>query len=148
METTNTLKSLATRVKEFLKLGDDSKIDSFFTRQLKDLSRAIETHKRNIDNLTFNNEKTLSELRDRLDDTNIELDNAYISVSLEDISTNAKQEVFKEKYWNNIETLEVKIQAINHEIEETNKEYENVIKETKEQIEEAQYRIDKINGVK
>ena len=48
--------SIVRAISAFLKLGDDGKLDSFFTRIIKTLSKEVCAHKKNLDNLRFNHD--------------------------------------------------------------------------------------------
>ena len=90
-------------ISAFLKLGDDGKLDSFFTRIIKTLSKEVCAHKKNLDNLRFNHEQKLDELNDSLEDAQTALQESYLKVDIELIGNNAAQKSFEDLYLENIE---------------------------------------------
>jgi hypothetical protein len=137
-------KGIVARIKELLKLGDDGKVDSFFAKQRKALTRMIEAHKRNIDNAKFNHEKELEELREKLEDAETAKESAYLNVPVERISNNADQDAYASVYWNGIERAEQIVQNINRDINYQIERYDNNIELINEQVAELEFRLTQI----
>lgn len=136
--------SILSRIMKHLGLGDEGKIDQFLKKQIKSMSRTVDTHKRNIENYIFNYEKTIDTLKEKLEDANTELEDAYLNISPTSVDTNAKQDIFASIYWERVTKGEEKVAKIKAEIEEANKTQKKIVEDTQKQIDELNYRINKI----
>ena len=145
MENTTTRTSIVARVKALLKLGDDGKIDSFFNRESKKLKRDIESLRRNLETCKLNHVREIEGLEEQLEDAKAELDNAYLDVRPEEITTNAAQEEFSTKYWDKITECEESVSFIEDTIKNNNKLHKETTDYIEEQIKETSYRLEKIS---
>lgn len=146
-ETTSGSKfSIVRAISAFLKLGEDGKLDSFFTRVVKSLTKEITAHKQNLKNLEFNHSQKIDELDDKLEDAQTALDEAYMKVDMEKIGTNESQSRFQEVYLENIDNHEVAVKLAEGAIEAENKSYESSKKSIEEQIESLNKRIRKVSA--
>ncbi len=136
--------ALARKISEFLKLGEDGKLDSFFSRVEKTLKKEISAHNKNLDILKFNYEQELDTLEDRLEDAKAALVNAYMKVEVAEIGNNAKEQAYMEVYLENIDNHEIKVQEIEQEIEIASKEYQEAKTGVEAQIASSNKRIVKI----
>jgi hypothetical protein len=135
---------IVAKIVNFLKLGEEGKIGSFFERLRKNLKRQIEAQRKNLENAAFNNTSTIDSLTDRLEDANQALEEAYMNVRSENVATNADQEAYEAEYWYKVEKAESAVSRIKKEIESTTQAYEKTCKEINAQIEELEFRLAKI----
>lgn len=138
--------SLVRAISAFLKLGEDGKLDSFFTRVVKTLGKEVAAHKKNLENLKFNHDQKIDELNDSLEDANTALSEAYMKVDMEQLGSNASQQSFQDVYLENIDTHELAVKKIEKEIEREKEDYSNKVKSIQEQIESLNKRIAKISA--
>lgn len=144
----NTTKTTATgivaKIMAFLKLGEEGKIISFFERLRKNLKRQIEVNKRNKENLVFNNQAKVDKLNDDLEDAKATLEQTYLNVPVESVSTNADQEAFESIYWSKIEKAESEISRIKKQLEDNEISFKKQIESIDKTIAELQYRLGQI----
>lgn len=144
----NTTKTTATgivaKIMAFLKLGEEGKIISFFERLRKNLKRQIEVNKRNKENLVFNNQAKVDKLNDDLEDAKATLEQTYLNVPVESVSTNADQEAFESTYWSKIEKAESEISRIKKQLEDNEISFKKQIESIDKTIAELQYRLGQI----
>jgi len=138
--------SLVRAISSFLKLGDDGKLDSFFTRVAKTLNKEISAHKKNLDNMKFNHDQKVDELQDSLEDANTALAEAYMKVDVSQIGSNAEQAAFQDAYLENIDNHELAVQRIEKSIEAEKESYNSSKKKVDETIESLNKRINKISA--
>lgn len=138
--------SLVRAISEFLKLGDDGKLDSFFTRVIKTLEKEKVAFNKNLDNLKFNHEQKLDELKDSLEDAKAALDEQYLKVSVDKIGTNEAQKDFMESYLTAIDTHELAVTKIEKQIESLKEGYKADKERIEKQIESLNKRITKISA--
>jgi predicted nucleic acid-binding Zn-ribbon protein len=144
-ETTTQSTGIVARIMRILKLDDAGKVQSFFDREKKKLSRDITTLNKNIENVKFNSERTLDEYREQLEDAEVALENAYAGVTLADIENNAKQEEFSFKYWDAIDRTTAKVESIKQRIKDETEKTEKAVESFEKQIAELNFRISKIS---
>lgn len=146
METTKF--AIVEQIVNFLKLGDEGKLGSFFERVVKKLEKSISLHKKNIENLKFNSKNAVDTMLDQLADAKEELDTTYLNVQPDDVSNNAKQEAFLETYLDRIEAAEMKVSRINERITAEKDALADKIKDAEVQIKELETRINNITSRK
>lgn len=138
--------SIVRAISAFLKLGEDGKLDSFFSRVVKTLSKEVTALKQNLKNLEFNHTTKIDELKDKLEDAQTALDESYMKVDMEKISTNESQKDFMETYLSNIDTKELAVKAIEAQIERENQSYNDDKESIDKEIESLNKRINKISA--
>lgn len=138
--------SLVRAISAFLNLGEAGKLDSFFTRVIKTLSKEVTAHKKNLENLKFNHEQKLDELNDSLEDANAALDEAYLKVDMDQLANNASQQSFQDIYLENIDNHELAVQKIEKKIQEEKDSYAEKVKSVQENINSLEKRIAKISA--
>ena len=136
--------SIVERIMKSLKIGEEGKIASFFEKQVKEMNRAIDAHKRNLSNLAFQNEKELEAKREELEDAQAETDAAYENVKPSDVESNGAQADFAKKYWSRVEQAEGKAQSIQNQIDYAVEQYNKEVESVTEQIDELNFRIEKL----
>ena len=137
--------SIVRAISAFLKLGDDGKLDSFFTRVVKTLNKEIAAHEANLKTIAFNFTQNLDELKDNLEDAQSALADAYMKVDVSRISTNEDQKDFMERYLENIDNHAAAVKRIEKSIESATEANEEKVKGIKEQVASLKERISKIS---
>jgi len=140
--------SIVEKIVNFLKLGEEGKLGSFFERVVKNLNKNIALHEKNIENLKFNSKNALDALADQLADAKEELTNVYLNVQPDDVATNAKQEDFLDEYLNRIEAAELAVSRIEEKITAEKDRTADSVKEAQVQITELKARIENITNMK
>lgn len=138
--------SITRKIMEFLKLGDSGKLDSFFSRVEKALVGQIKAINKNIDTKEFVAEQKLDSLKDKLEDAQAELEDAYLGVTPEDVTTNGDQIKYMEKYLENIHIKRNAIKEIEEEIASVKENLESEITAMKEDIAQREEDIKAISG--
>lgn len=146
MENQNTAKAtgIVAKIVNFLKLGEEGKIGSFFERLRKNLKREIEANKRNKENLMFSYTTVTDKLKDDLEDANVNLEQTYLNVPVEEVSTNAAQDSFESTYWARIESAESKVAKIKKQLEGEEKSFNTQIEGIDKTIAELKHRLSQI----
>tara|TARA_R110000764_G_scaffold64009_2_gene134947 strand:+ start:149 stop:610 length:462 start_codon:yes stop_codon:yes gene_type:complete len=106
------------KIMETFKLGDGGKLDSFFTRIDKTLSREIAAHEKNIENNKFNSKTVTEGLQDDLEDAEQRLAEAFMAVEPENVDTNQKASGFVDAYLEGISKAEKAVERIEEEIKD------------------------------
>jgi len=137
--------SIVERIVTFLELNDAGKLQAFFKREAKKLKRDIKGNEKNLDTLGFNHEQGMEELAEKLEDAELRLENAYLSVDMDSIKTNEAQESFSRQYWVSIELAEKAVQEIKTQVKDREEAFNNEKEDIEAQIKEIKYRIKKIS---
>ena len=137
--------SIVERIVTFLELNDAGKLQAFFKREAKKLKRDIKGNEKNLDTLGFNHEQGMEELAEKLEDAELRLENAYLSVDMDSIKTNEAQESFSRQYWASIELAEKAVQEIKTQVKDREEAFNNEKEDIEFQIIEIKYRIKKIS---
>lgn len=138
--------SIVRAISAFLKLGEDGKLDSFFNRVVKTLSKEVAAHEANLKTMAFNHEQKMDELNDQYEDATSALEEAYLKVDMQKIGTNEDQKSFQEIYLSNIDSHEKAVKKVENEIKAAKERYEERVKDVKDQIASLQTRIKKISA--
>ena len=138
--------SIVRAISAFLKLGDDGKLDSFFGRVVKTLSKEIAAHETNLKTIAFNHEQKLDELKDNLEDAQAALADSFMKVSVEKIGTNEDQKVFMETYLSNIEKHEAAVERVESQIEALKEAHNERVEKINKDIASLKTRIAKIGA--
>lgn len=136
--------SIVQKITEFFKLGEAGKLDSFFSRIDKTLSRDIAAYKVNLTTLKFNHDTNVSELEDQLEDANDGLQDAYMSVDLEKIKTNEAQVLFQDIYLATLDAAELKYTSIEKKIVKIKEQYILDAKNIQDNIDKLEVRLSKL----
>lgn len=136
-----TKKTLLQKITAFLNITDEGKINHFLQKQVKSLNREITAAKKNIETLQFNYNNRIELLNEQLEDARNEVDTAYMSITLDDIKTNADQDQFALRYWDSIEIAERKVKNIEDSIKDLQESHDKEIENLQKHIDEANRRI-------
>ena len=136
--------SIVRKISAFLKLGDDGKLDSFFTRIEKVLTKEIEGHKKNIEFDTFNSGKIIDDLKDNLEDAKQLEAETYLDVTPDQVTTNQMQKDLIDTYLQRIKSQEGAVKRIEDSIKEEKTKLQDKIDEHNLNIKTCKKRIDSI----
>jgi len=137
------------RVLAFFNIGDDGKVDSFFIGLEKECKSEIARRKQNIGSLEFEQESTLANLNDDLEDAKLALENAWLNVNPETVgSTRESQKAYRAQYIAGIDRATATVEEIEDSIKDVISNYDKKIEKLEKEIKELNYRIEKINSVK
>ena len=114
--------SIVRKIIAAFKLGDAGKLDNFFMRIEKTLSREIESHQKNIDINKFNSKRTIDNLKDDLEDAQQREVEAYMAVTPEDVETNEKASRYVDTYLDGLKRAESDVKRIEDSIKDEEKE--------------------------
>jgi len=140
-----TQKTLLQKIKAFLNITDEGRIEHFLQKQTKSLTREISAANKNIESENFNYNNELEQLNEQLEDAQIEVQSAYMSVTPDDVKTNADQDSFSHTYWSKIEAAERAVKNIEKQIAKLTESHEETLKGFNTHIEECQRRINMIS---
>lgn len=136
--------SLVRAIAAKLNLGEEGKLDNFFAKVVKTLTREMTALKKNLDTRKFNYEQELDELHDKLVDAQDALAGTYESVDVDSIKTNEDQNNYIDVYLNNINRATQKVRDIEERIKNLQEAYEEGKEETEKQIEAINVRIETV----
>jgi prefoldin subunit 5 len=138
--------ALVTFIKRVLKLGDEARVESFMDRQVLNLERDIKIAKQNISILKSQLENLEQDRKDKVEDANARVLNAYSNIDVDRLKSNEDQELYANEYWDNISDAEDSLESVEKDFENRKKEIEKSIEEYNEHITSRQNRIDKIKN--
>jgi len=136
--------SLVRAIAAKLNLGEEGKLDNFFAKVVKTLTREMTALKKNLDTRKFNYEQELDELHDKLVDAQDALAGTYESVDVDSIKTNEDQNNYIDVYLNNINRATQKVRDIEARIKNLQETYEEGKEEIEKQIEAINVRIETV----
>ena len=140
----NVFGKLATKVCEILKIGDDGKINSFFTRQTSALNRNLVKAKRNVETIEIQHNDSIIDFEEKIKDAEDAIENALVDIDPKSLGNNADSDRFADKYWSKIDLLESKLEEIKEDYKESNKSWENRIESAKKVVKHLEKRLAQI----
>lgn len=140
-------KSLFERIKEFLKMGDDGRVLSFFQGELRKIERGIKTRKKDIEVQRQNLETEIEDLEAKLEDALLAMDNAYMNVQPDKLGSNAEREEFSKQYWAAINKAEADVKNIREQIKAARERVEDSIKTREVEISDLEAQKAKIGQI-
>ena len=140
-----TQKTLLQKIKAFLNITDEGRIEHFLQKQVKNLNREISAANKNIESENFNFSNEIEQLNEKLEDAQLEVESAYMSVTPDDVKTNADQDSFADSYWRKIENAELAVKQIQERIDALTEAHEKTVGRFTKHIEECKRRIGKIS---
>lgn len=138
--------SIVNTIITFFKLGDSGKLDSFFTRLVRDFERAVNQIEINMNILKSQYDQQITEIEEALEDANQSVEDAWKNVTPEQVATNALQESFKNDFIANIERAEAAVDRHQERLEKAKERYKEERQEMADQIKAYKARIAKITG--
>lgn len=137
--------SIVRKISELLKLGDDGKLDSFLTRVVKSLKNEVKALSKNLDNFKFNHEQSMDSLNDELADAKEALDDSYLNIPVDRVTTNADQVSFMNQYLDRIDSDVNTINSVEVGIEKLEELYQISVNDIKDQIKSLKTRLKAIS---
>lgn len=139
------LKKVVAKVMAFLKLDDCGRVDKFFDKQVKAFKDKIKVLERNATTAEIKFSQVTDKYNDNLEDAKESLEEAYLAIKPEDISSNEAIDRFSVSYWANIEAKERAIEKLNDDMKAQQEAYDEEAEENAEQIALLKARIAKIS---
>lgn len=137
--------SIVRAIVNLFKLGEEGKVEGFFEMLRRNYKRDIEKLDKKLEILEFNHKNSMEDLSDRIADAQLEVDNAFLNVDVDQLGTNAERENYAAKYWSKIELAEANLATLKEEQEAKVEAHEKEVKKQKEQIAERKRRLSKIS---
>jgi len=107
-----TPKSMFAKVAAFLKLGDEGKLQSFYTRLQRTVEQDIKKLTTSRSLLVSNFQETTEQYQYDLQDAAEAVDSAWMNVTPEQVSTNELQAAFMGQYLEGVSRAEAKVTAL------------------------------------
>jgi hypothetical protein len=142
---TTVVSKLVTKICSILKLGDEGKVNNFFTRQLRDLRRNLEKAQRNVEMLNVSRVDLITDFEDQMEDATKALEDAFLNVDVESITTNAHCDAYAEFYWSAISDAERHIENIEKSHKSMLESVDSDILEAEKVVAKLLSRIEKIS---
>ena len=142
---TSTVKNIVDVILAKLNITERGKIENFFMKQRSELNKEIRDLTKNKKTLIDDHQDAVEDLNEKLADAQVEVEEAYSAVTVEDISSNEKAKAFANNYWDNIEVAEQRVESIKDQILDAEEDFNNEIEEIDAQIDERQRRLNKIS---
>ena len=146
MAKVSTPAGIVAKIMAMLKLGEEGKIGSFFSRLETDFNRQIKAIRHNITAAQFEYEQQIEHLKERLQDAEAAVEDAWMNIKAEDVTTNAAQDVFKHSYLEKIADAEHNVERIKQQLEDAKDEHKEQLDDLNEQISKYEARLAKIKG--
>ena len=142
---TSTVKNIVDVILAKLNITERGKIENFFMKQRSELNKEIRDLTKNKKTLIDDHQDAVEDLNEKLADAQVEVEEAYSAVTVEDISSNEKAKAFANNYWDNIEVAEQRVEGIKDQIQDAEEDFKDEIEEIDAQIDERQRRLNKIS---
>lgn len=142
---TTVVSKLVTKICALLKLGEEGKVNNFFTRQLRDLRRNLDKAQRNVEMLNVARVDLITDFEDQMEDATKALEDAFLNVDVEQIGTNAQCDHYADAYWSSISAAERNIETIKSYHETALESANNQILEAEKVVAKLLSRIEKIS---
>ena len=146
MAKVSTPAGIVAKIMAVLKLGEEGKIGSFFSKLESDFSREIKAIKHNLAGLEFEHEQQLEKLNEQLEDAQKAVEDAWMNVTADNVATNAAQESFKQYYLLEIALAENRVKDVEREIKDAKGEYKERVEDLNDQISKYEARLARIRG--
>ena len=135
MSTKNsTPKSMYEKVAAFLKLGDDGKLQSFYSRLQRTIEQDIKKQRTSRNILESNFAETTEQIGYDLADAKEAVDSAWMNVTAEQVATNELQAQFMHTYLEGISRAEARVTAIENELKFATEAHEQALKTIDDKI--------------
>lgn len=135
---------IAKQVCEALKLTDESKINNFYQKVLKNLQREKSKLVKNIDIVRNNYHEQLEAIDEKIEDAEVRVEEAYRNVTVDNVSTNEKMTNYIDTFWATIDEAELELETLKSQKKDLNERLTSQIENLEKQVEEYNYRISKI----
>ena len=138
--------ALAQKVLNLLNIGEDAKINNFFSKEVKKAEKAIRDLKRNLTTLENQYNDSTDDVNEKLVDAREAVEDAKIAVTLADVKTNDAADSFASVYWRNVDAKLAGVKSLEKKLETLAETFKKDSEDVQEQIEKYQARIDMIKG--
>ena len=138
--------ALAQKVLNLLNIGEDAKINNFFSKEVKKAEKAIRDLKRNLTTLENQYNDSIDDVNEKLVDAREAVEDAKIAVTLADVKTNDAADSFASVYWRNVDAKLAGVKSLEKKLEALAETFKKDSEDVQEQIEKYQARIDMIKG--
>lgn len=135
-------------IMEKLQLGDEGKIGSFFTKQVKSSEKAIRDLNRNITTLKNRYDDDVQDLEDKIQDAQEALVDAYQAVTPEDVPNNAAMAEFADTYWYNVGNAKAKVERLVKELEGLEEDHKKSVEKYEKEVAAHKERINYLKTMK
>jgi archaellum component FlaC len=146
MSKVSTPVGIVAKVLALLKVGDEGKISSFYSKLESDFTREIKAIKHNIAGTKLEYDNYAQTLAEQLEDYTAAVEDAWLNITADQVATNALQESFKSSYLRQIANAEAKVQSIEESIKDAKEEYEATMKDLNDQISKYEARLAKLRA--
>lgn len=142
-KTTNVVSefALVKKIVALLKIGDQGKLESFFSRVCKNLKKEISALEKTMDVAKFEFERNLDDLNDKLEDAQEAYTASLMQVDVESIKTNEDQNKYVDIYLSNIDRKHSEVIALENKITKLKEEYQQANELTEKQISSLKKRL-------
>jgi F0F1-type ATP synthase membrane subunit b/b' len=144
-ESAPVLKKVVAKVMAFLKLDDSGRVDKFFDKQIKMFRDKIKAVEQNMSSAKTQFALITDKHADALEDAEEALEEAYLAIKPDEISSNDAIKAFSDIYWNNIKSKEDDITALKETMKAKQEAYDEELKNRQEKIAKYEARIAKIS---
>ena len=138
--------ALAQKVLNLLNIGEDAKINNFFSKEVKKAEKAIRDLKRNLTTLENQYNDSIDDVNEKLVDAKEAVEDAKIAVTLNDVKTNDAADSFAGNYWRNVDSKLAEVKRLEKKSESLADSLKKSVEDVQEQIDKYQSRIDMIQG--
>lgn len=126
-------------------LGDAGKLETFFSKVRKNLTREIETLNKRVELLEFNYTRSMEDINDATDDANAAVGAAFLNVNVSDVASNADIDLLIPSYWRGIELAQANLQTLEEKRATIVTAYEESLAEETAQITERIARLSTVS---
>lgn len=138
--------ALAQKVLNLLNIGEDAKINNFFSKEVKKAEKAIRDLKRNLTTLENQYNDQVDDVNEKLVDATEAVEDAKIAITLNDVKTNDAADSFASTYWRNVDAKLKEVERLKSNLENLKKSFDAQTDEVDKYINKYQARIDMIQG--
>jgi predicted nucleic acid-binding Zn-ribbon protein len=128
-----------------LNLTEEGKVDHFFDKAAKVITRNIEALEHNLKSLAFNHTAALNKIDEQIEDATETVESAYKEVVVDNIKTNSDQDIFLPLYWGRIDNAEEALASLKDSRKVLVEGYNDEVTKTKNQIKAYNDRLSRIS---
>ena len=136
---------IVAKVLAILNLTDEGRVENFFMKQRSLLEKDIKNLKKNLDTLTDDQVDAYEELQEKLDDARGTVEEAYASITIDNVKDKATANAFADVYWDRVTAAESVVKRLEKQIEAVGERFVKDEEEILNQIAERERRLANIN---
>lgn len=137
--------SLVRAIVNLFKLGEEGKVETFFSKIRKTLTREVATLEKALEVINFNYTNDIEDAKEAILDAQAAVNDAYMQVDVKQLATSSDSENFAHTYWRQVELAEANLKTLEEKVESDKEAHEALVKKQKEQIAERKRRLVKIS---